>query len=598
MRQVFISYARDDRRRVEALAERLRRLVDGVWFDSQLHGGEDWWAGILGRIRTCDIFLAVVTHASLRSQACRIEREYAAAANRTIVPVALEPVPPALPRDVATLQIVDFSTPGEQALSDLARALLAVPEAEPLPEPLPPEPQAPLSYLTDLVDLVNSPRELTKSEQMEILFRLERGLESVDHDEREGACHVLQQMQTRDDLAASVEKTISLLARDHVPRVPAEASGDSHSRPRPSPPPPTALTAAEGPTEPGPAPANPPAETGSPGRRHRWPIPVAVVGLLAIAIAAVVTTVGWPPGARNGDAQNVVDVTQDDSNADEAAEAAPLPTQQTHETVPSTSPLVPSPIPVKPPPLPVDAGTRLQELAEQGAKELSTIPIGTWVPQVSSKCTPLTSLDYQDADGRVGRPDGQLETFPNGITDEQILAFHEGLATRLGLTTDEVILVTPDDLGIDGPAPQACGSTKVWISLVATEQSSARVGALGYCASTGLPFGECGARSIGPDTQFALPSGEPPDPGDLNTYPVLVTTYLSVRTSPSVDAPEVGRVPAGGYVTIVCTIQGDAVTDPFGDVISLWDKISKPFGGYVSDAFVDTGGRPPVMPAC
>ena len=58
--------------------------------DSQLHGGEDWWAGILERIRSCDVFLSVVSQSSLDSEACRIEREYARQIDRTIIPVALE----------------------------------------------------------------------------------------------------------------------------------------------------------------------------------------------------------------------------------------------------------------------------------------------------------------------------------------------------------------------------------------------------------------------------------------------------------------------------------------------------------------------------
>lgn len=266
MRQVFISYARDDRARVEALAERLRRLVDGVWFDSQLHGGEDWWVGILQRIRECDIFLAVVSPSSLDSEACRIEREYAASVHRTILPVALSAVPPALPSDIATLQIVDFGKPGEQALSDLARALLAAPDAEPLPDPLPPDPEAPLSYLTDLVDLVSSSRELTKSEQMEILFRLERGLESSDHDEREGARQVLHRMKNRDDLAASVEKTIDLLALEQVPSV--SAPPDEHQKPSPAPTPPPRPPTAAAAASPAPAaPTPPPAR--APGPQHQ-----------------------------------------------------------------------------------------------------------------------------------------------------------------------------------------------------------------------------------------------------------------------------------------------------------------------------------------
>ena len=305
MRQVFISYARDDRARVEALAERLRRLVDGVWFDSQLHGGEDWWAGILQRIRECDIFLAVVSPSSLDSEACRIEREYAASVHRTILPVALSAVPPALPSDIATLQIVDFSEPGEQSLADLARALLAAPDAESLPDPVPPDPEAPLSYLTDLVDLVSSSRELTKSEQMEILFRLERGLESSDHDEREGARQVLQRMRNRDDLAASVEKTIDLLAGEQLPSVPGPPPDEpKEPSPAPSPPrrPPTAPAVA------GPAPAaSTPPPARKPGPRHtavpgnptgadqqqRGPRHRAAVLVLAFVLVAAAAGLGW-----------------------------------------------------------------------------------------------------------------------------------------------------------------------------------------------------------------------------------------------------------------------------------------------------------------
>jgi hypothetical protein len=68
---------------------------------------------------------------------------------------------------------------------------------------------------------------------MEILFRLERGLESSDHDEREGARQVLHRMKNRDDLAASVEKTIDLLALEQVPSAPAPPEG--HQKPSPAP---------------------------------------------------------------------------------------------------------------------------------------------------------------------------------------------------------------------------------------------------------------------------------------------------------------------------------------------------------------------------
>ena len=243
----------------------------------------------------------------LDSEACRIEREYAASVHRTILPVALSAVPPALPSDIATLQIVDFSQPGEQSLSDLARALLAAPDAEPLPDPLPPDPDAPLSYLTDLVDLVSSSRELTKSEQMEILFRLERGLESSDHDEREGARQVLHRMRNRDDLAASVEKTIDLLAREQVPSVPA-APPDEHKEPSQAPTPPRRPPTAPAAASPAPAASTPPPAARArrlntstqpspgtrPGRasskrvpRHRAAVIVAVAVVLVAAAAGL-----------------------------------------------------------------------------------------------------------------------------------------------------------------------------------------------------------------------------------------------------------------------------------------------------------------------
>lgn len=296
MRQVFISYARDDRPQVEELAARLRRLVDSVWFDSQLHGGEDWWAGILDRIRACDVFLAVVSSASLDSEACRIERKYAASVNRTIVPVALQTLPPALPGDIAALQIVNFSTPGEQSLSDLARALLAAPDPEPLPDPLPDDPPAPLSYLTDLVDLVSSPRELTKSEQMDILMQLERGLGSADHDERQGARQVLLSMKQRDDLATSVEKTIDLLARDQIPLIEPVTAETDHHEPPATPAPASQPAAPPGPPEasgftgeaPHPTHTDPsvPASQGQAPARLRGVI-IAVVAVAIVALAGI-----------------------------------------------------------------------------------------------------------------------------------------------------------------------------------------------------------------------------------------------------------------------------------------------------------------------
>jgi hypothetical protein len=123
---------------------------------------------------------------------------------------------------------------------------------------------------------------------------------------------------------------------------------------------------------------------------------------------------------------------------------------------------------------------------------------------------------------------------------------------------------------------------------------------LRFCADEGMPDGECGARRVGVDTEVVFPpaaASSLPGPTKRHTYPLLVDSYLSVRAEPRVDAKEVGQVPADGYVTIVCTVPGDPV-EAVGIVTSRWDRITAPLEGYVSDAWVDTGGRAPPVPAC
>jgi TIR domain len=76
--QLFFSYARLDRLRVDSLVTRLRQAGIEIWLDSDLVGGWPWWDKILGQLGSCDAVLAAVSRASTNSQASRAEREYAA----------------------------------------------------------------------------------------------------------------------------------------------------------------------------------------------------------------------------------------------------------------------------------------------------------------------------------------------------------------------------------------------------------------------------------------------------------------------------------------------------------------------------------------
>ena len=90
---------------------------------------------------------------------------------------------------------------GPRAALTLASALAVLPPACALPDPLPNPPALPLSYLTELVDLVRQPTALTGDEQSAVLDRLELALRSVDSVERQGARDVLRLVVSRADLA-------------------------------------------------------------------------------------------------------------------------------------------------------------------------------------------------------------------------------------------------------------------------------------------------------------------------------------------------------------------------------------------------------------
>src|SRR4249920_330741 len=123
--QLFFSYARPDRSRVDSLVIQLRQATGiEIWLDSDLVGGWPWWDKILGQLRSCDAVLAAVSRASVNSQACRAERDYATKLGKPILPVAVEHMPAGLiPSDVARLQIIDYTRPDETSAFRLAAAI-------------------------------------------------------------------------------------------------------------------------------------------------------------------------------------------------------------------------------------------------------------------------------------------------------------------------------------------------------------------------------------------------------------------------------------------------------------------------------------------
>jgi streptogramin lyase len=228
VRKVFVSYARANRPHVEQLVEHLGVLDCQTWFDSSLRGGQDWWEQILDRITDCDVFIAIISREALNSVACQREFDWAEALGKPVLPVALQPPSQALPLRFSRRQIVDYSDQAnrDRAALVLAGGLNALTAAPALPEPLPDVPAPPLSYLTDLVEVVSAKDPLDHDQQRQILFQLEAALRSTDPEERRGGRDVLEQFSSRSDLYADVDRMIGGLKQ--LTDSAAAASPDDH----------------------------------------------------------------------------------------------------------------------------------------------------------------------------------------------------------------------------------------------------------------------------------------------------------------------------------------------------------------------------------
>lgn len=211
--RIFVSYARIDKPGAERLVDRLIQIDHQPWVDESLTGGQSWWEEILRIISESDVILLVVTPAYLASEACRLERHYAARLNKTLVPVKIAPVSnSALPPDLSVIQHLDFvaTDPNDESAA-LIRTLNRVPARRPLPVPLPVPPPAPLSYLSNLTERVSGSAGLAYNEQLDIVNRLDFALRSDDHDERQGGVALLSKLGRRRDLYADTARQIDRL---------------------------------------------------------------------------------------------------------------------------------------------------------------------------------------------------------------------------------------------------------------------------------------------------------------------------------------------------------------------------------------------------
>ena len=232
-REVFISYARVDGERVEGVVDGLQRMGASVWLDRAVAGGEQWWDEILEHVRDCDVFIQVISRASLGSEACSRERKYAQALGKPRLPVIVERVPSSLlPSDLALTQCIDYSGSSAEHAFALAGALSRCADAPPLPDPLPPAPGVPLSYLVELGEQARA-ETLTQDQQSALVARLRGALQ--DPEERVGAIQLLETISRRRDLYNSVAKDIDAALAEVKAGVPREPEPRVFTAPEPEP---------------------------------------------------------------------------------------------------------------------------------------------------------------------------------------------------------------------------------------------------------------------------------------------------------------------------------------------------------------------------
>jgi hypothetical protein len=220
MSKAFISYNRDSQDIARNLVEDVKNLGYTVWFDRELSGGQAWWDRILAIIRDCDVFVFVLDPNGLNSVACRREFGYASALGKPVLPVLVADGVSTnlLPPELSRLQVIDYRKQDRQSAISLARALAGLPPAQPIPDPLPPPPEIPVSYLGGLRRKIEMSPTLTYDEQSALVLDLRRGLR--DSKTAADSRILLEGLRKRRDLFAAMAEEIDELLGSPTPATP------------------------------------------------------------------------------------------------------------------------------------------------------------------------------------------------------------------------------------------------------------------------------------------------------------------------------------------------------------------------------------------
>lgn len=109
MSGIFVCYSRVDQPITEQLAALLRKAYAHVWYDDNLHGGEEWWSEILKEIASCQHFILLLSDASVDSEWCQKELAEAVRLGKHILPVLVR-ARTQIPDELRKIQHIDMSS--------------------------------------------------------------------------------------------------------------------------------------------------------------------------------------------------------------------------------------------------------------------------------------------------------------------------------------------------------------------------------------------------------------------------------------------------------------------------------------------------------
>jgi hypothetical protein len=114
-----------------------------------------------------------------------------------------------LPPALSNVQYVDYRRADKQSAFALNKSFNSLPASKALPDPLPPPPTLPVSFLGSLKEQIEASETLSFHEQTALVVKLKDRLR--DHEQANEVRRLLARLRQRDDLFSKVAEEIDLV---------------------------------------------------------------------------------------------------------------------------------------------------------------------------------------------------------------------------------------------------------------------------------------------------------------------------------------------------------------------------------------------------